>query len=141
MNGFQMEDDQNVIVEHPKVEITKPNVDNQQVATKTKLDVVSEGFDNIMKLATEITEIKKMKTQGELILQKMDKDRELLMTEAQAYAEKKNADTKSVVDRMNVIRGMMQDFYAQSNQQITGEGFRVIITEIVNQMGRVENGQ
>ena len=136
-----MEDDQNVIVEHPKVEITKPNVDNQQVATKTKLDVVSEGFDNIMKLATEITEIKKMKTQGELILQKMDKDRELLMTEAQAYAEKKNADTKSVVDRMNVIRGMMQDFYAQSNQQITGEGFRVIITEIVNQMGRVENGQ
>ena len=141
MNGFQMEDDQNVIVEHPKVEITKPNVDNQQVATKTKLDVVSEGFDNIMKLATEITEIKKMKTQGERILQKMDKDRELLMTEAQAYAEKKNADTKSVVDRMNVIRGMMQDFYAQSNQQITGEDFRVIITEIVNQMGRVENGQ
>lgn len=141
MNGFQMEDDQNVIVEHPKVEITKPNVDNQQVATKTKRDVVSEGFDNIMKLATEITEIKKMKTQGELILQKMDKDRELLMTEAQAYAEKKNADTKSVVDRMNVIRGMMQDFYAQSNQQITGEDFRVIITEIVNQMGRVENGQ
>lgn len=136
-----MEDDQNVIVEHPKVEITKPNVDNQQVATKTKLDVVSEGFDNKMKLATEITEIKKMKTQGELILQKMDKDRELLMTEAQAYAEKKNADTKSVVDRMNVIRGMMQDFYAQSNQQITGEDFRVIITEIVNQMGRVENGQ
>lgn len=136
-----MEDDQNVIVEHPKVEITKPNVDNQQVATKTKLDVVSEGFDNIMKLATEITEIKKMKTQGELILQKMNKDRELLMTEAQAYAEKKNADTKSVVDRMNVIRGMMQDFYAQSNQQITGEDFRVIITEIVNQMGRVENGQ
>lgn len=136
-----MEDDQNVIVEHPKVEITKPNVDNQQVATKTKLDVVSEGFDNIMKLATEITEIKKMKTQGELILQKMDKDRELLMTEAQAYAEKKNADTKSVVDRMNVIRGMMQDFYAQSNKQITGEDFRVIITEIVNQMGRVENGQ
>ena len=141
MNGFQMEDDQNVIVEHPKVEITKPNVDNQQVATKTKLDVVSEGFDNIMKLATEITEIKKMKTQGELILQKMDKEREPLMTEAQAYAEKKNADTKSVVDRMNVTRGMMQDFYAQSNQQITGEDFRVIITEIVNQMGRVENGQ
>ena len=141
MNGFEIIDDQTSIVEQPKVEITKPGQENQQVAHKTKLDVVSEGFDNIMKLATEITEIKKMKTQGELILQKMDKDRELLLTEAQAYAEKKNADTKSVVDRMNVIRGMMQDFYAQSNQQITGEDFRVIITEIVNQMGRVENGQ
>lgn len=141
MNGFEIIDDQTSIVEQPKVEISKPGQENQQVAQKTKLDVVSEGFDNIMKLATEITEIKKMKTQGELILQKMDKDRELLLTEAQAYAEKKNADTKSVVDRMNVIRGMMQDFYAQSNQQITGEDFRVIITEIVNQMGRVENGQ
>ena len=141
MNGFEIIDDQTSIVEQPKVEITKPGQENQQVAQKTKLDVVSEGFDNIMKLATEITEIKKMKAQGELILQKMDKDRELLLTEAQAYAEKKNADTKSVVDRMNVIRGMMQDFYAQSNQQITGEDFRVIITEIVNQMGRVENGQ
>ena len=141
MNGFEIIDDQTSIVEQPKVEITKPGQENQQVDQKTKLDVVSEGFDNIMKLATEITEIKKMKTQGELILQKMDKDRELLLTEAQAYAEKKNADTKSVVDRMNVIRGMMQDFYAQSNQQITGEDFRVIITEIVNQMGRVENGQ
>ena len=141
MNWFEIIDDQTSIVEQPKVEITKPGQENQQVAQKTKLDVVSEGFDNIMKLATEITEIKKMKTQGELILQKMDKDRELLLTEAQAYAEKKNADTKSVVDRMNVIRGMMQDFYAQSNQQITGEDFRVIITEIVNQMGRVENGQ
>ena len=141
MNGFEIIDDQTSIVEQPKVEITKPGQENQQVAQKTKLDVVSEGFDNIMKLATEITEIKKMKTQGELILQKMDKDRELLLTEAQAYAEKKNADTKSVVDRMNVIRGMMQDFYAQSNQQITGEDFRVIITEIVNQMGRVDNGQ
>ena len=141
MNGFEIIDDQTSIVEQPKVEITKPGQENQQVDQKTKLDVVSEGFDNIMKLATEITEIKTMKTQGELILQKMDKDRELLLTEAQAYAEKKNADTKSVVDRMNVIRGMMQDFYAQSNQQITGEDFRVIITEIVNQMGRVENGQ
>ena len=141
MNGFEIIDDQTSIVEQPKVEISKPGQENQQVAQKTKLDVVSEGFDNIMKLATEITEIKKMKTQGELILQKMDKDRELLLTEAQAYAEKKNADTKSVVDRMNVIRGMMQDFYAQSTQQLTGEDFRVIITEIVNQMGRVENGQ
>lgn len=141
MNGFEIIDDQTAIVEQPKVEITNPRQGNQPVAQKTKLDVVSEGFDNIMKLATEITAIKKMKTQGELILQKMDKDRELLMTEAQAYAEKQNADTKSVVDRMNVIRGMMQDFYAQSNQQITGEDFRVIITEIVNQMGRVENGQ
>lgn len=127
MNGFEIIDDQTSIVEQPKVEITKPGQENQQVAQKTKLDVVSEGFDNIMKLATEITEIKKMKTQGELILQKMDKDRELLLTEAQAYAEKKNADTKSVVDRMNVIRGMMQDFYAQSNQQITGEDFRELL--------------
>ena len=52
MNGFEIIDDQTSIVEQPKVEITKPGQENQQVAQKTKLDVVSEGFDNIMKLAT-----------------------------------------------------------------------------------------
>ena len=42
---------------------------------------------------------------------------------------------------MNVIRLMMQDFYQQSNQQITSEDFRQIITSIVDQMGRINNGQ
>ena len=146
MKGFEIVESQNAIIEQPKVEIVKQESGNQQVDLK-KLEVkehaikgLTEGFEKIMKLATEITEIKKMKIQGELILQKMDKDRELLMTEAQVYAEKKNADTKSVVDRMNIIRGMMQDFYAQSNQRITGEDFSCLITEIVNQMGRIENG-
>ena len=44
MNGFEIIDDQTSIVEQPKVEITKPGQENQQVAQRTKLDVVSEGL-------------------------------------------------------------------------------------------------
>ena len=70
----------------------------------------------------------------------MAEDRKTLLAEAEAYAIRKNADTNDVVQKMAIIRGMMQDFYAQSNQQISGEDFRIIITEIVEQMGKVENG-
>jgi len=86
MKGIEFIDDQTAVIEQPKIEITKPNQGNQQVSQRTKLDVVSEGFERIVTLATEITEIKKMKMTGDLILKKMDKDRELLKTEAEAYA-------------------------------------------------------
>lgn len=38
---------------------------------------------------------------------------------------------------MNVIRSMMQDYYAASNNNISSEDFRAVITDIVNQMGRI----
>ncbi len=67
----------------------------------------------------------------------MEADRKQLLAEAEAYVLMKNADTNSVIARMNVIRLMMQDFYQQSNHQITSEDFKQIITSIVDQMGRI----
>ena len=81
-----------------------------------------------------------MEVASNAILAKMDKDRQQLLAEAEAYVLKKNADTNSVVERMNLIRLMMQDFYQQSNQQITSEDFKTIITSIVEQMGKIKNG-
>lgn len=104
------------------------------------LDIVSNNFDSIMNLAGSIVEIKKMKVASEACLKKMAEDRKALETEAQAYAIKKRADTSSVVDRMNVIRSMMQDFYAHNQGNLSGDDFCKIITEVVNQMGRVEDG-
>ena len=80
-----------------------------------------------------------MKVASEAVLAKMEADRKQLLAEAEAYVLKKNADTNSVIERMNLIRMMMQDFYQQSNQQITGEEFKQIITSIVDQMGRMDN--
>ena len=104
------------------------------------MDMLSNNFENILKLAGSIIEIQKMKVASEACLMKMAEDRKRIIDEAHAYAVKKRADTNSVVDRMNVIRSMMQDFYAHSQGNLSGDDFCKIITEVVNQMGRVEDG-
>lgn len=104
------------------------------------MDILANNFDNILNLARDIVEIQKMKVASEACLAKMAEDRKRILEEAQAYATKKRADTASVVERMNVIRSMMQDFYAHSQGNLSGDDFCKIITEVVNQMGRVEDG-
>ena len=104
------------------------------------MDMLSNNFENILNLAGSIVEIKKMKVASEAYLKKMAEDRKRIVDEAQAYVLKKRADTNSVVDKMNVIRSMMQDFYAHSQGNLSGDDFCKIITEVVNQMGRVEDG-
>ena len=104
------------------------------------VEMVSNHFENILNLAGNILEIQKMKVASEACLAKIAEDRKRLIDEAQAYAIMKRADTSSVVDRMNVIRSMMQDFYAHNRGNLSGDDFCKIITEVVNQMGRVEDG-
>lgn len=115
---------------------------NRNITTKgdKAMDILANNFENILNLAGSIVEIKKMKVASEACLKKMAEDRKRIIDEAQAYVLKKRADTNSVVDRMNVIRSMMQDFYAHSQGNLSGDDFCKIITEVVNQMGRVEDG-
>lgn len=115
---------------------------NSRVPAKVDkvVEMVSNHFENILNLAGNILEIQKMKVASEACLAKMAEDRKRLIDEAQAYAIMKRADTSSVVDRMNVIRSMMQDFYAHNRGNLSGDDFCKIITEVVNQMGRVEDG-
>lgn len=121
---------------------TPSTVQNTNVQTKGEkaMDMLSNNFENILNLAGSIVEIQKMKVASEACLAKMAEDRKRILDEAQAYAVKKRADTSSVVDRMNVIRSMMQDFYVHSQGNLSGDDFCKIITEVVNQMGRVEDG-
>ena len=119
-------------------------VSNQQPKALTKgdkaMDMLSQNFGRILDLAGEMIEIRKLKEVTEAQLMLMEENRKQLIDEANAYAIKKRADTDSVVGRMTIIKEMMQDFYVHNNGQMTGEDFCKIITEIVNQMGRIENG-
>ena len=148
MKGFDFEDV--AVVNQPEGENLPEVKSTTTVSTSGKdsapasspqtiTQAAAQNFGKILDLAGGLLEIKKMKVASEAVLAKMEADRKQLLAEAEAYVEKKNADTKSVVDRMNVIRLMMQDFYQQSNQQITSEDFREIITSIVDQMGRMNN--
>lgn len=120
----------------------KPTANNNAALSKgdKAMDILSNNFDNILKLAGDIVDIEKMKVASEACLKKMAEDRKRIADEAQAYAVKKRADTNSVVDRMNVIRSIMDDFYAHSQGNLSGDDFCKIITEVVNQMGRIEDG-
>lgn len=104
------------------------------------MDMLSDNFGNILNLVSNIVEIKKMEVVSEELLKKMREDEKRIATEAQAYALKMGADTTAFVERMNVIREMMNDFYKHSNDNLTSEDFCKIITEVVHQMGQIENG-
>lgn len=114
-------------------------VDDEINTTSNKItDVVADNFENILNLANDIIEIKKMKVQSDAILSKIREDRENLLAEAEAYVKRKNADTSSVIEKMKVIQLMIRDFYQFNNSSMTSEDFSKVITEIVTQMGRIE---
>lgn len=123
------------------VTVTKPGVDAPAVSGKDKLlGVAADNFGEILKLASEIAEIAKLKVGTDAIIKQMAEKRKDLLAEAEAYAQRKEADTDSVVKKMELVRKMMLDFYEHNVTTISGEDFRIIITEIVNQMGKVEHG-
>ncbi|MEN8077558.1 hypothetical protein ABFP60_11400 [Clostridioides difficile] len=113
-------------------------IENKSNASDKLLNTVADNFGNILNLANDIVEIKKMSVQSEAIISKMKEDRATLVAEAEAYAKRKNADTTSVVEKMKVIQAMMKDFYQFNNSNMTSEDFSKVITEIVTQMGRID---
>lgn len=114
------------------------NTGNNQYGDKLG-DAVAENFDKILDLASDIVEIRKMKIQSDAVIAHMQETRKQLLTEAEAYCMKKEKDTKYVVEKMSIVRGMMNDFYRQKDAPLTSEDFCKIITEVVNQMCRLEN--
>lgn len=107
-------------------------------ASDKLINTVADNFGNILNLANDIVEIKKMSVQSEAIISKMKEDRANLIAEAEAYSKRKNADTTSVVEKMKVIQSMMKDYYQFNNSNMTSEDFSKVITEIVTQMGRID---
>ena len=102
-------------------------IDNESNASDRLLNSVADNFGNILNLANDIVEIKKMSVQSEAIIAKMKEERAILL-----------ADTTSIVEKMKVIQAMMKDFYQFNNSNMTSEDFSKVITEIVTQMGRID---
>ena len=110
----------------------------QYVGVDKLAGAVADNFPRILSLAEGIAEIKKMQVQSEAVLKQMDKQRENLLAEAEAYARKKNADTNDVVEKMKVVSDMMNNYYRYSgNANISGNDFRMIISDLVNSMKQV----
>lgn len=101
-------------------------------------DAIADNFGQILELASGIVEIEKMKVQSAAVLKQMEESRKNLLAEAEAYATKKNVDTDGVVQKMQMVRDMMRDFYQYNNNaNLSGEDFSRIISSIVSEMGRL----
>lgn len=101
-------------------------------------DAIADNFGQILDLASNIVEIEKMKVQSAAVLKQMEESRKNLLAEAEAYATRKSADTDSVIQRMQIVREMMRDFYQYNNNaNLSGEDFSRIISSIVSEMGRL----
>jgi|GEM_PF-2607540 hypothetical protein len=119
-------------VEHPDVTISSLS------ESARMSDAISDNFHHILDLASGIVEIEKIKVQSEAVLKHMEASRQQLLSEAEAYAKKKSADTESVVQKMQMVRDMMRDFYQYNNNaNLSGEDFSRIISSIVSEMGRL----
>lgn len=119
-------------VEQPDVTILSPT-QNSRIG-----DAIADNFGQILDLASGIVEIEKMKVQSDAVLKQMEASRQQLLSEAEAYAKKKSADTESVVQKMQMVRDMMRDFYQYNNNaNLSGEDFSRIISSIVSEMGRL----
>ena len=117
-------------VEHPDVTISSLS------ESARMSDAISDNFHHILDLASGIVEIEKV--QSEAVLKHMEASRQQLLSEAEAYAKKKSADTESVVQKMQMVRDMMRDFYQYNNNaNLSGEDFSRIISSIVSEMGRL----
>ena len=128
-------------INNSKLELvgSKCPLDNEINTTSNKItDMLTDNFGNILNLANDIIEMKKMKVQSDAIISKIREERESLLAEAEAYAKRKNADTSSIIEKMKIIQSMIRDFYQFNNSSMTSEDFSKVITEIVTQMGRIE---
>uniref|UniRef100_UPI003F4B6030 hypothetical protein n=1 Tax=Brachyspira catarrhinii TaxID=2528966 RepID=UPI003F4B6030 len=103
------------------------------------ISAVSDNFDTILQIASDIVSIQKMKAQSEAIIRELDAKGDYLIKEAQAYVAKKEAETNQVIEKMEVIRMMMNDFYKAENPKITGEQFSNIIIQFIDKIKNFDN--
>lgn len=117
-------------VKEKEIEIQSPRKDRI-------LDASIENFDKILDLAADIVEVRKMKVQSDAIIKKLAEDRKYLLAEAEAYVLKKQSDTDQMVEKMNFIKDMMDQFYKHNDNKISGDEFSKIMRDIIKEIGNL----
>ena len=109
-----------------------PKKDAVPITINDKLtDALADNMGNIISIAKDIVDIQRMRVQSEVLLEKMEKDKAILIAEADAYVKRKNADTKQIIGKMQIARELLKDFYEQKNTSgVTVEEFSALIKVI-----------
>lgn len=98
---------------------------------------VADNFGRILDVASSITEIEKMKVQANVYVAQLREQRMMLEEETRAYVAKVEAETDRTIQKVEVIRRMMQDYYRFGQNKLSGSEFSKIISDVLDQMGEL----
>ena len=108
-----------------------PDINNPRIQ-----DAIADNFGKILDLAYDIAEIEKIRVKTSEVIKQMEESRKILITEAEVYAQKINADTDKTVRTLQQIQAMMREFYLYNGEsKLSSEDFARIISEAL------KNGQ
>lgn len=111
-----------------------PSIKNNSLIEKS----IADNLSQILNIASDIVEIEKIKVKSEAVIKAMTENRKNLLAEAEAYVKKINAETDRSIQKMQIIRDLMRDFYQYNNNaNLSGEDFSRIISSIVSEMGQL----
>jgi len=115
------------------IEFPEKSLDENPTSTDDRLNnALIDNMGNIIDLAKDIVSIQRMRVQSETLLEKMKEDRARLRDEAEAYVKTKNADTKQIIDKIQMARVLLNDFCNQKNiSGVTAEEFSTIIKSVL----------
>jgi len=93
----------------------------------------ADNMPKIIELAKDIAEIRKIKVISNAIISELDKKKELLLAEAEVYVKKSSADSKAVIDKIEMVRLILREYYQYNagNKVISDELFADIITGVL----------
>ncbi|MBD5133060.1 MAG: hypothetical protein HDT38_01095 [Clostridiales bacterium] len=97
--------------------------------------VAADHFGRILDAACAITEIQQMKVQADICVAQLREQRLMLAEEAKAYVSKIEAETDRTVQKVEVIRRMMQDYYRCGQDKLSSEAFSKIVSDVLDRIG------
>lgn len=98
---------------------------------------VADNFGRILDVACAITEIEKLKVQANVYVTQLREQRLMLEEETRAYVTRIEAETDRTVQKVEVIRRMMQDYYRYGQDKLSSSEFSKIISNVLEQMGEI----
>lgn len=116
-------------------EAASPSGDISVSGTDKLIGAVADNFGRILSIAEEIVSINKIHEQTEATVKILAEQRKNLLTEAEVYIKKKDADTKAMISKMEMANRLMEGYYRQrATTNITPEEFGQVIGIIMEKI-------
>ncbi len=127
-----MRTEERTVTAMDKTDVVEPevldNVPSTTNDTHPLTQAMADNFPRILDIATQCVDILKIRELSEAQLKELREKRKLLVTEADTYVKKKNADTDSFKTRGETIRLLLEDYYKYGgSEKLPAEDFIKIL--------------